>query len=53
MGVVVKSIEISKNPVSVGEKFKIQVAVKETITESKSFRLPAQLGKPKGNLNNL
>lgn len=53
MGVAVTNIKISKNPVSVGEKFKIQVAVKETITESKSFRLPMRLGSSKGNLNNL
>lgn len=53
MGVVVTNVTISKNPVKTGENFKIQVTVKETITESKSFRLPTKLGKPKGNLNNL
>lgn len=53
MGAVVTNIIVSKNPVSTGEKFKIQVSVRETITESKGFRLPAKLGKPKGNLNNL
>lgn len=53
MGVVITNVVLSKNTVNTGENFKIQVAVKETITESKSVRLPKKLGKPKGNLNNL
>lgn len=53
MGVIVTNVKISKNPVNTGETFKIQVAVKETITESKGFRLAMKLGKPKGNLNKI
>lgn len=50
MGVIVTNVKISKNPVNTGETFKIQVAVKETITESASYRLPFKLGSQKGNL---
>lgn len=53
MGVTITSVKLSKNPVCAKEQFKIQVLVKETITESKRFRLPTNLGKPKGNLNNI
>lgn len=48
MGVIVTNVKISKNPVNTGETFKIQVAVKETITEPKNYRFPVALGKPKG-----
>ena len=48
MGVVITSIKISKNPVNVGEQFKVSVAVKETITEPTMYRLPFTLNKEKG-----
>lgn len=51
MGVVVTNVIISKNPVNTGETFKIQVAIRETITEPKNYRLPISLGKPKGILS--
>lgn len=50
MGVIVTDVITSKNPVKTGEIFKIQVAVKETITESVSYRLPFKLGSQKGSL---
>lgn len=50
MGIIVANIKVSKNPVNTGEKFKIQVAVRETISESINYRLPFKFGSPKGNL---
>lgn len=53
MGVVITNVILSKNTVNTGETFKIQIAVKETITEANRFRLQANLGKPNGVLNKL
>lgn len=51
MGVAITNVILSKNTVNTGESFKIQVAVKETITEPSRFRLPVILGRKNGNLN--
>lgn len=50
MGIAVTYIEISKNPVSTKENFKISVKVKEIVTEPVNHRLPFKLGSQKGNL---
>ena len=48
MGVVITNVILSKNVVNTEEIFKISIAVKETVTEPKMYRLPVKLGKPKG-----
>lgn len=50
MGVAITSVTLSKNTVNTKETFKISVAVKETITEPKMYRLPFRLGKKKGGI---
>lgn len=50
MGVVITQVNLSKNPVNTGEKFKISVAVKENAQEPISYRLPFRLGQKKGGI---
>ena len=50
MGVVITNVILSKKTVNVGERFKVQVAVKETVTEPRMYRLPFNLGKEKGGI---
>lgn len=50
MGVVITNLIFSKKTVNVGERFKVQVAVKETFTEPRMYRLPFNLGKEKGGI---
>lgn len=48
MGVIIKSIAVSKNEVATKENFKISVEIRETPKEPKKYRLPMQLGQAKG-----
>ena len=50
MGVVITNVTLSKKTVTTGEKFKISVAVKETVSEPKMYRLPFKLGQNKGGI---
>lgn len=50
MGIVITSVNLSKNPVKTGERFTVSVSVKETVTEPMTYRLPFRLGKHKGGI---
>lgn len=51
MGMAITLVKLSKNPVNVKEEIKIQMAVHEITEEPNMYRLPYQLGKPKGNMD--
>lgn len=48
MSLTITNVTLSKNPVAVGEKFKIFVDVKETKQEQIMYRFPFRLGDVKG-----
>ena len=50
MGVVITKVIVSKDVVKIGERFKVEVAVKETVTEPTRYRLPFKLGKKAGGI---
>lgn len=50
MGVVITNVILSKKTVNVGERFTVQVAIKETVTEPKRYRLPFKLGEKAGGI---
>lgn len=48
MGIIITNVTLSKNAVTTKETLKVSVAVKETVSEPKMYRLPFKLGKKKG-----
>lgn len=48
MGLAITKVEITPQELNTGQKFKIQVVVKEVVQEPKMYRLPFVLGHKKG-----
>lgn len=50
MGVIITAVKITPNPVKAGEKYTVEVTVKETVQEPVMYRLPFKLGTKKGGI---
>lgn len=50
MSVVITNVVLSKEVVKTGEQFKVEIAVKETVTEPNGYRLPFKLGENAGGI---